>query len=1383
MFGDRQLSVISPATRDKEVFKWIPCRPGEIKDENSEIVDVISWVVSDVKEMSENPTLVELLKETDRSSYDDVSKLCDVYNKAIIDLWDMWIEENTVPEFFNRKASRGHVQFILLQCYNRAVSDPDKLNQYPPFSPQVYGETSFELISQMIDTIAVTSDDVFIDLGSGVGQVVLQVCASTDAKFCYGIEKAEYPANCASRLDSTFRHWMSFYGKSYRPYTLERGDFLSAEYQEKITNAGVLFANNFAFGPEVDHQLKQRFANLKEGARIISSKAFCPLNFRITDRNLGDIGSIMRVSCLNPIQDAVSWTDKPFSYYVHTIDRSLLEQYFARLKNPKSKNENRTVRRDRKGRVISEATMREGSIQLTLNASGNNQHNTNGNVSHKAKRSSTIIKHRSSTSRCLPNRSASLPAVTASSPSELISVKGRKLSSQNYLSKNETISRQITNGSMVVHRIKQCESPHLQSELKRSHVHHKDNQSPLDIFTLSKDTSNAGLVESHVDTQLASLTSGGPIACDNNEDRKQFRKVIQHLLDDPCESHSLSKSDNIKQSVRRKSKTIENDNKLTFNYPIIDDYLSLHSSSCHDQRDSRNSSSSPYVSSLSSANRSPNSQIDEITSLNSLTKRSDLELKSVQSPDLSIFPENKLDKDKHEDSFHIRIKFKISNSPSGQNHPVSVKIKPPCNGDNTPNRLSNPENSNDTCDTNVINKDHPNSVANRRILRKCRQMLSDDSSSLNVTNFKNSNNRTIALRKRMQNHFMDSGNRNKSPSVHSNSCKTNNKLKYTRRYSLDKLSHNMNVLHDYTVTHVQSQLTPTQFGLNDKRFPTYTCHYQPVDVYTESSATQLSDSNLSDPHTGYNKAPVPFALTQYLELTKQAFMDHFAMLHSPAYASTIQSELEREHNRQAELLKHTKFLEQSIAKLHSDGTDLLNRFTKRLGILITTPAAFFSQARRLIKQHHVLEEKIAEFRRQISLLSSANQELVRRHHIEAARLLATATAIKSDNSFQNQHPTLNKLICSGNDVKVTEINKNGFHYNSDNMLPSSTSSESNYRNAISLNSVVIPPPPSLTKVSHNTLNCNKFGIPSIATSDNLVSAHEMNQQHSLNPIKSSNIKLRTSNGAPSVLRNNTDVHRFAPVLIKTVNTSNHSAVSVHTTNNKADRDHKVITDNSNNHNNTNNTTNNGTNHRIDKHMNIPPPPPLLPMHIHSDVYVDGALSSAKSPTDFNKHKYCNSNNNPSLLPELNRSFITCRTDYDMSLIQSNYRSHTKSMHASLQDLILDEFSRETPCISVSNCPTVTKTNKNRNVYSMSDSSYSCQYENNPDPLFQRHNHHNHNHKILHPNYIDYSHQLNLPPRKRHWDSSNYNPTTTNNYGEECEPPKLSRECKSTDMET
>ena len=58
---------------------------------------------------------------------------------------------------------------------------------------QVYGETSYELICQVIDKIHITEDDSFIDLGSGVGQVVLQMCAATLCKRCYGIEKASTP--------------------------------------------------------------------------------------------------------------------------------------------------------------------------------------------------------------------------------------------------------------------------------------------------------------------------------------------------------------------------------------------------------------------------------------------------------------------------------------------------------------------------------------------------------------------------------------------------------------------------------------------------------------------------------------------------------------------------------------------------------------------------------------------------------------------------------------------------------------------------------------------------------------------------------------------------------------------------------------------------------------------------------------------------------------------------------------------------------------------------------------------------------------------------------------------------------------------------------------
>ena len=53
--------------------------------------------------------------------------------------------------------------------------------------------------------------------------------------------------------------------------------------------------NNYAFGAELDHQLKLRFCNMLEGSMIVSSKPFCSLHFRINSRNLNDIGTILNI--------------------------------------------------------------------------------------------------------------------------------------------------------------------------------------------------------------------------------------------------------------------------------------------------------------------------------------------------------------------------------------------------------------------------------------------------------------------------------------------------------------------------------------------------------------------------------------------------------------------------------------------------------------------------------------------------------------------------------------------------------------------------------------------------------------------------------------------------------------------------------------------------------------------------------------------------------------------------------------------------------------------------------------------------------------------------------------------------------------------------------
>ncbi|XP_063357606.1 histone-lysine N-methyltransferase, H3 lysine-79 specific [Cydia amplana] len=368
------LRLHSPAGAEPVVYTW-PLTSGHGSDKHDgalEIVETIRWVCDDVPDMKaalEN----NILSDYDTHSYESMRALCDRYNRAIDSVVSLEKGTSLPVQRLNKYPSRGLLKHILQQTYNQAVADPDKLNQYEPFSPEVYGETSYELIAQMIDQIDITSEDVFVDLGSGVGQVVLQMAAATPCRICFGVEKAEVPSKYAECMDSNFKMWMRWYGKKYGEYKLIKGDFLMDEHREKINAATIVFVNNFAFGPHVDHQLKERFADLKDGAKIVSSKSFCPLNFRITDRNLSDIGTIMHVSVMSPLKGSVSWTGKPVSYYLHIIDRTKLERYFQRLKNPKLKVSKRGAGEEDGKRNLSAPPTRQPTPDL-LN--GNSNHSS-----------------------------------------------------------------------------------------------------------------------------------------------------------------------------------------------------------------------------------------------------------------------------------------------------------------------------------------------------------------------------------------------------------------------------------------------------------------------------------------------------------------------------------------------------------------------------------------------------------------------------------------------------------------------------------------------------------------------------------------------------------------------------------------------------------------------------------------------------------------------------------------------------------------------------------------------------------------------------------------------------------------------------------------------
>nr|VZI47511.1 unnamed protein product [Spirometra erinaceieuropaei] len=811
------LLIKSPAGAPDERFCWTEFTDGKARDENRELYECLNFVLCDVKELSRNAALLNEFTSINWKSWESVSAFCDLYNSCISDLWSKWNEKGVRPEFCNRRANTNQLKSILAQCYNRAVEDPEKLNQYPPFSPQVYGETSFELVSQMVNTISITNEDSFIDLGSGVGQVVLQVAASSNAKFSYGIEKADYPSRCAEKMDKEFRRWMAFYGKTYQPYALVQGDFLSPECTERIISSTIIFANNFAFGPEVDHQLKERFANLKEGAKIIASKAFCSLNFRISDRKLDDIGSIMHVTCLNPIQDAVSWTDKPFSYYVHTIDHSLLEQYFSRLKNPKLKNGDVSGRRERKNKQSQSGNTSSGSGS-----------NSGGN------KSSTVP-----------------PDGTGS------------------------IRRKC-----FIKRMKRSRS------LKRL-VCGRPNNRPRGHMSKVASTAATGARQPDADNSGTSRGKRGPRR--KRRPQPPSSTAPSLLLPppplDPCNS-SASSHVSTPESFSSVEPHFSSSSSSASHFVASEDGISCSSSCCG------------VDSGRSTVTLKPSEAHTSLSAAPSLPPA------MVSSAEVGLTPRSSA------------IDGKIDDP------------KPPTT--------------------------NPHISPRERRLRRLRKSTAEQHIGSMLVSKK----------------------RRSAPTP----TAAGGVVSRSRQSPLD-------TLHRQTVNSVHERVD-TSLAYNDPQQCTFARSYQPLELSGLTAAKEHANRTYRDPVLGHNEDPVPLALTQYLELTKRVFMDHLAAMRSPEYAQLVRAEMQREEARRDALQERVRTLEEAIRRMHSEGSSLLTNFTKRLGILITTPAAFFAEARKLIKQHRALEEKISELHSEVSRLSASNQELVRRHQEEAARLQA-----------------------------------------------------------------------------------------------------------------------------------------------------------------------------------------------------------------------------------------------------------------------------------------------------------------------------------------------------------------------------------------------------------
>lgn len=118
------------------------------------------------------------------------------------------------------------VEHILGQTYARTVAPKvDTLKEYEAFSSTVYGELLPKFTTKLFKDAGLTRDKVFVDLGSGTGNVVLHAALEIGCE-SWGCEIMPNATTLANKQQKEFEARCRMWGINPGVVRLEKGDFL-----------------------------------------------------------------------------------------------------------------------------------------------------------------------------------------------------------------------------------------------------------------------------------------------------------------------------------------------------------------------------------------------------------------------------------------------------------------------------------------------------------------------------------------------------------------------------------------------------------------------------------------------------------------------------------------------------------------------------------------------------------------------------------------------------------------------------------------------------------------------------------------------------------------------------------------------------------------------------------------------------------------------------------------------------------------------------------------------------------------------------------------------------------------------------------------------------
>ncbi|CAJ2506334.1 Uu.00g004640.m01.CDS01 [Anthostomella pinea] len=317
-----ELQYPSRCARERYELVWQKEKIDAVKDILTVLEHVAETYLTEAESrpfIDHNASFKRQMERASTENYRDVpvfrSALAN-YNKKLLEL----VEDGTVAKNLDKihHLPPSLVSFILSQVYDRVVAPHvDSLNKYKNGSDNVYGELLHPFATHiLVQQTKMTSDQVFVDLGSGVGNVVLQAALEIGCR-SYGCEMVENLCNLAEEQEKEFRSRCLLWGVNPGRVHLERGDLrANKKIQDVLKTADVVLVNNKAFTPDLNAALVNMFLDLKPGCKIISLASFL---YAGNKNAINDVASsILDVDTFSYQKDWVSWSGQDGQYYIST---------------------------------------------------------------------------------------------------------------------------------------------------------------------------------------------------------------------------------------------------------------------------------------------------------------------------------------------------------------------------------------------------------------------------------------------------------------------------------------------------------------------------------------------------------------------------------------------------------------------------------------------------------------------------------------------------------------------------------------------------------------------------------------------------------------------------------------------------------------------------------------------------------------------------------------------------------------------------------------------------------------------------------------------------------------------------------------------------------